>query len=216
MRNIIIIPARSGSKRLKNKNLLKLENKTLVERTIIFSQKVKDVDKIIVSSDHKDILKYQKKFQNITFIKRPQKLSSSKSLLIDTVKHLYKLSKKDFKNVLILQPTSPFRSISLINNKWKKFIKLKKKYKSIVSISKETISNKRKFFIKSGVLVQKKNEKNNSYEANGNFFMVNMEFLMKFKKFVKSGYSIGSIIHKNKYIIDIDTKKDYNLALRFK
>ena len=46
--------------------------------------------------------------------------------------------------------------------------------------------------------------------------MVNMEFLMKFKKFVKSGYSIGSIIHKNKYIIDIDTKKDYNLALRFK
>ena len=155
MRNIIIIPARSGSKRLKNKNLLKLENKTLVERTIIFSQKVKDVDKIIVSSDHEDILKYQKKFQNITFIKRPQKLSSSKSLLIDTVKHLYKLSKKDFKNVLILQPTSPFRSISLINNKWKKFIKLKK-YKSIVSISKETISNKRKFFIKSGVLVQKK------------------------------------------------------------
>ena len=69
MRNIIIIPARSGSKRLKNKNLLKLENKTLVERTIIFSQKVKDVDKIIVSSDHEDILKYQKKFQNITFIK---------------------------------------------------------------------------------------------------------------------------------------------------
>ena len=57
MRNIIIIPARSGSKRLKNKNLLKLENKTLVERTIIFSQKVKDVDKIIVSSDHEDILK---------------------------------------------------------------------------------------------------------------------------------------------------------------
>ena len=41
MSNIIIIPARSGSKRLKNKNLLKLENKTLVERTIIFSQKVK-------------------------------------------------------------------------------------------------------------------------------------------------------------------------------
>ena len=43
--------------------------------------------------------------------------------------------------------------------------------------------------------------------------MVNMEFLMKFKKFVKSGYSIGSIIHKNKYIIDIDTKKGLQLSI---
>ena len=148
MRNIIIIPARSGSKRLKNKNLLKLENKTLVERTIIFSQKVKDVDKIIVSSDHEDILKYQKKFKNITFIKRPQKLSSSKSLLIDTVKHLYKLSKKDFKNVLILQPTSPFRSISLINNKWKKFIKLKKNINLLCLFLKKLYQIRENFLLK--------------------------------------------------------------------
>ena len=148
MRNIIIIPARSGSKRLKNKNLLKLENKTLVERTIIFSQKVKDVDKIIVSSDHEDILKYQKKFQNITFIKRPQKLSSSKSLLIDTVKHLFKLSKKDFKNVLILQPTSPFRSISLINNKWKKFIKLKKNINLLCLFLKKLYQIRENFLLK--------------------------------------------------------------------
>ena len=53
MKNIIIIPARKGSQRLKNKNLLKIKNKTLVEKTIDFSIKIKKVDKIIVSSDNK-------------------------------------------------------------------------------------------------------------------------------------------------------------------
>ena len=43
MTNIIIIPARSGSKRLKNKNLLKLNNLTLVEKTIMFAKKIKTI-----------------------------------------------------------------------------------------------------------------------------------------------------------------------------
>ena len=58
MKNIIIIPARKGSQRLKNKNLLKIKNKTLVEKTIDFSIKIKKVDKIIVSSDNKEILDF--------------------------------------------------------------------------------------------------------------------------------------------------------------
>ena len=60
MSNIIIIPARSGSKRLKNKNLLKLNNLSLVERAIIFSKKIKHIDKIIVSSNNIKILNYKK------------------------------------------------------------------------------------------------------------------------------------------------------------
>ena len=63
MSNIIIIPARSGSKRLKNKNLLKLNNLSLVERAIIFSKKIKHIDKIIVSSNNIKILNYKKKIQ---------------------------------------------------------------------------------------------------------------------------------------------------------
>ena len=47
----IIIPARQNSKRLKKKNLLKLNNQTLVERTISFSKKINFIKKIIISSD---------------------------------------------------------------------------------------------------------------------------------------------------------------------
>ena len=49
MMNVIIIPARAGSLRLKNKNMLKIKDQTLVEKTIIFSKKIKKIDKIIFS-----------------------------------------------------------------------------------------------------------------------------------------------------------------------
>ena len=216
MTNIVIIPARSGSKRLKNKNLLKLNNLTLVEKTIMFAKKIKNIDKIIVSSNNLKVLNYKKKYKNILFIKRPKSLATSKSLLIDTVFYLNNFFDKIFNNIIILQPTSPYRSIKFINNVWLNFISLTRICKSTVSVSKETLSNKRKFVIKKGYLFsKKKNKKESFYEANGNFFMVNMNFLMKFKCFVKSSFSRGSIILLNKHIIDIDTKDDYKLAKRY-
>ena len=214
--NVIIIPARAGSVRLKNKNILKINKLTLVERTLIFSKKIKNVDKIIVSSNDLKVLAYSKKFKNIHFIKRPKSLSTSKSLLIDTVNYLNKLFDKKFDNILILQPTSPYRSLNLINSNWIKFLNKRKKYKSSISISKGTNIKKRFFLIKKNYLIlNKKNNKTNKYQANGNFFMVNINFLKKFKKFVISHFTEGTVINNKKNMIDIDTKQDYILATKF-
>ena len=216
MINVIIIPARAGSARLKNKNILKINKQTLVERTLIFSKKIKNVDKIIVSSNDLKVLAYSKKFKNIYFIKRPKSLSTSKSLLIDTVNYLNKSFDKKFDNILILQPTSPYRSLNLINSNWIKFLKKRKKYKSSISISKGTNIKKRFFLIKKSYLIlSKKNNKSNKYQANGNFFMVNINFLKKFKKFVISHFTEGTVINNKKNMIDIDTKQDYILATKF-
>lgn len=216
MINVIIIPARAGSARLKNKNILKINKQTLVERTLIFSKKIKNVDKIIVSSNDLKVLAYSKKFKNIYFIKRPKSLSTSKSLLIDTVNYLNKSFDKKFDNILILQPTSPYRSLNLINSNWIKFLNKRKKYKSSISISKGTNIKKRFFLIKKSYLIlSKKNNKSNKYQANGNFFMVNINFLKKFKKFVISHFTEGTVINNKKNMIDIDTKQDYILATKF-
>lgn len=216
MINVIIIPARAGSVRLKNKNILKINKLTLVERTLIFSKKIKNVDKIIVSSNDLKVLAYSKKFKNIHFIKRPKSLSTSKSLLIDTVNYLNKLFDKKFDNILILQPTSPYRSLNLINSNWIKFLNKRKKYKSSISISKGTNIKKRFFLIKKNYLIlSKKNNETNKYQANGNFFMVNINFLKKFKKFVISHFTEGTVINNKKNMIDIDTKQDYILATKF-
>lgn len=217
MKNTIIIPARAGSKRLKNKNFLILNDKSLMERTITFSKKINNIDQIIVSSDSSEISNLKKKYKDILFLKRPKYLSTDKSLIINTIYYLYDIFNKKFQNLMILQPTSPYRSIKHINNEWFKFIHLKKKYKSCASVSKGKNVNKKKFNIKNNTLVlEEEKKKVISYEANGNFFMANMEFLKRYKKFIVSEKTIASVIKSKKNVIDIDTKKDYNLALKYK
>ena len=217
MKNTIIIPARAGSKRLIKKNFLIFNNKTLVERTIVFSKKIKNIDQIIVSSDSFEISHLKKKYKDILFLKRPKYLSTDKSLITSTIYYLYNLFDKSFKNIMILQPTSPYRSLNYINSQWSKFIDLKKRYKSCASVSRGKNIDKKKFKIKYNTLILQVKKKNiNLYEANGNFFMANMEFLKRYKRFIVSEKTIASVIKSKKNIIDIDTKKDYKLALKYK
>ena len=54
---LCIIPARSGSKRIKNKNLLKLSKKTLVELAYNVAKKSNVCDFIYVSTDKKKLQK---------------------------------------------------------------------------------------------------------------------------------------------------------------
>jgi len=217
MKNTIIIPARAGSKRLKNKNFLIFNDKSLMERTITFSKKINNIDQIIVSSDSSEISNLKKKYKDILFLKRPKHLSTDKSLIINTINYLYNIFDKKFKNLMILQPTSPYRSIKHINNEWSKFIHLKKKFKSCASVSKGKNADKKKFNIKNNTLILLEEKKKViSYEANGNFFMANMKFLKRYKKFIVSEKTIASVIKSKKNVIDIDTKKDYNLALKYK
>ena len=61
------------SKRLKNKNLLKLRNKTLIERTFDTARKSKYIDKIILSTESKKIIKTAKSFGLNTPRIRPKK-----------------------------------------------------------------------------------------------------------------------------------------------
>ena len=56
-----IIPARKGSKSIKNKNLLKINNKTLIEIAINSAKKSKFLSDIVVTSDNLKILNLAKK-----------------------------------------------------------------------------------------------------------------------------------------------------------
>ena len=62
---LAIIPARSGSKGLPNKNIKKLFNKPLIAWTLEEANKSKYIDKILVSSDSQKILDISKKYCNI-------------------------------------------------------------------------------------------------------------------------------------------------------
>ena len=61
MNILCTVCARSGSKGLKNKNLLKIKNKSLIDHALDQALKVKKIDKIVFSSDIKNI-KEKKKY----------------------------------------------------------------------------------------------------------------------------------------------------------
>ena len=112
MKLLTIVPARAGSKGIKNKNFINFLGKPLIEHSLGFAKKIKN-NKILISSDYKNIKRYEKKFQTISGYIRPKKLSKDNTLLNQTLNHAvnWVLKRNDiiFDYILILQPTSPIR-----------------------------------------------------------------------------------------------------------
>ena len=118
--------SKKNSKRIKNKNLLKLDNLDLVSHSIIHAQKTKKINFIGVTSDSEEILKIAKK-RGVIPIKRPKKLSSNYSKSENAIIHAYNFLLKKNKSKIdlsvFLQPTSPLRSENDITNAINMFIK---------------------------------------------------------------------------------------------
>ena len=64
--NIAIIPARSGSKRIKNKNIKKFHGKPIIAWSILEALKAKVFDKVIVSTDSEKIAKIARNYGAVT------------------------------------------------------------------------------------------------------------------------------------------------------
>lgn len=107
---IAIIPARAGSKGLKNKNIKIINKKPLIYWSIKSLKKSKYVDKIIVSTDSKKIKAIAQSFgADVPFL-RPKIISTDKAKTIDVIKHCLKFLKKkkeNFDYIVLLEPTSP-------------------------------------------------------------------------------------------------------------
>jgi CMP-N-acetylneuraminic acid synthetase len=131
---LAIIPARKNSKRIINKNLVKINKKQLVKFTIEAAKKSKKIQKIILTSDDDKILKIAKR-NKIVPLKRPKKICGDFSRTEEAIKHAYvnyvKKRTLSVKNIILLQPTSPLRNSKHINECINLFER--KKYNSIFS-----------------------------------------------------------------------------------
>jgi CMP-N-acetylneuraminic acid synthetase len=134
---LCIIPARAGSKGVKNKNIKLLGGKPLIYWTIKEALKIKEFSKVIVSTDSKKIQNISKKYGAECPFLRPKNISRDKSLTIDVIKHAVKYldakSFDKFENIVLLQPTSPFRKKIDIKNAIQKFLK-NKRASSLISV----------------------------------------------------------------------------------
>ena len=84
---IAIIPARSGSKSIKDKNIVNFKGKPLLAWSIEQCIKSKEIDEIYLSTDSKKYAKVAKKFGLKNVIFRPKAISTDKSTDFEFIKH---------------------------------------------------------------------------------------------------------------------------------
>lgn len=119
MRNIAIIPARSGSKGLKDKNIKLLNGKPLIEYSIVAAQESELFDEIMVSTDSEKYAEIARECgAKVPFLRSEgtsSDLAGSWDVVIEVLEN-YRKQGKVFDTVCLLQPTSPLRTASDIIN----------------------------------------------------------------------------------------------------
>lgn len=114
MKNIAIIPARGGSKRLPKKNIKLLDGVPLMAFSILFAKANRDIiDEIYVSTDDEDIKNIALKY-GAKVIDRPENISGDHEPTFSALKHVLQSIDADVENVFLLQPTNPIRPENLL------------------------------------------------------------------------------------------------------
>jgi CMP-N-acetylneuraminic acid synthetase len=108
--NLAIIPARGGSKRLKNKNKLQLSGKPLVLHTVEAALKSQYVTDVLVSSDSDEILDIACNDDKVSRHKRENFLATDTSTALELVDHIVNNSTKRYDFVTLMLPTCPLRT----------------------------------------------------------------------------------------------------------
>lgn len=114
-----VIPARSGSISVKDKNIKPLGGEPLMAHTILTGLKCKLIDKLIVSTDSQEYAKIAESFgADVPFI-RPEELATDTATTESVLKHALETieikTKRQVEIVVLLDPTSPFRTVEDIN-----------------------------------------------------------------------------------------------------
>lgn len=118
------IPARSGSQRVKNKNIRLLGNFPLIAYTIAQAKVAGCFSSVFVSTDCKETAKIAKIYGAEVPELRPKSYSTSTSPDIEWIQHLLKFLESETRlpdAFSLLRPTSPFRRPETINKAWEAF-----------------------------------------------------------------------------------------------
>lgn len=209
--------AKEISTRLKNKNLKKIDNKSLVEHSILCAKKIKNISKIFVSSDSKKILNIAKR-HNVNFIKRPSKLCKKSSNEIYSWQHAIKYLKKKkdlFDIFLSLPPTAPLRS----KNDIKRLISSFVRNRSDITITAtrtnrfpffNMIEVKKKGFVKLATKIKKKPNLNKFFEITTVGYISYPEYILRIQNYFSGKVCYVEIPRVRS--IDIDDKLDLDIA----
>lgn len=221
MKKIAIIPARSGSKGLKDKNIKLLNGKPLIAYTIEAAIKSNMFDEIMVSTDSELYANIAKEYGASVPFLRSNDLSSDTASSWDAVKEVldnYSSKGEHFDVVALLQPTSPLRTEEDIINGFNLFCE--KKANTVVGVSEVDHSplwsntlpedNSMESFIREDVLNLPRQKIDTYYRINGALYIVKTSHLLSTQN-IYAHKSYAYIMDKRKSV-DIDDEFDFQVA----
>jgi len=212
MKTIAIIPARGGSKRLPNKNILSLGGIPLIVHSILYAQKNKAIiDEIYVSTDDAAIKKNALDY-GAKVIDRPENLSGDFEPTVSALKHVLESLDYEVENVVVLQPTNPLRPENLLKETFE--IYQKQNGDSLFTVSRNhqklgKITNN-KFIPFNYEIGQRSQDLEPLYFENGLLYISKAKIIMEGKIISEATYPFEvNHIFAN---VDIDTQEDLEYA----
>lgn len=212
MKNIAIIPARGGSKRLPEKNILSLGGIPLIAHSILFAQKNNTVvSDIYVSTDDETIKEVALQY-GAKVINRPNSLSGDFEPTITAVQHILGNISCVIDNVILLQPTNPLRPENLLEEAFESYQESNCESLFTVTRNHQKLGKiiKNQFCPFNYTIGQRSQDLEPLYFENGLLYIVN-------SKLIREGEIISdnSVPYEVNHIfanVDIDTQEDLDYA----
>jgi CMP-N,N'-diacetyllegionaminic acid synthase len=221
--SLVVIPARSGSKRIPGKNLKLLGGKPLIDYSIETALQLFPKENICVTTDDLNVVERARKLGLAIPFERPAELAGDHAGMIDVMQHavhFYESKNRFYENVVLLQPTSPFRKKSHITDA----ISLFSLQVDLVASVFLTKSNPYYVLFEEnseGFLKKSKGEKFYAraqdvpavYELNGSVFVLNSNTLRNTRcTSVLEFPRVRKFVMEAFYSVDLDTELDWEFA----
>lgn len=216
---LALIPARGGSKGIKDKNIVFLAGKPLIAYSIEAAKYSKYIDDIIVTTDSEKIAEISKQYGASVPFMRPAELATDTSKTIDAVLHAIRTletMEKKYDVLVLLQPTQPLRTDADIDKAIEVYYKNKED--GLVSVSPvddsplliRTISNDGKLLnLLSQNSTCRRQDMPEYYKVNGCIYINKIEEINESTSF--NDNKIPFIMTKE-HSIDIDELSDLCIA----
>ncbi len=218
MKKIAIIPARSGSKGLPNKNILMLGDKPLMAHTIEVALKSKMFERVIVSTNSLEYKYIAEKFGAEVFM-RSEELSNDKASSFVVIEDVLKKIETPVDYFVLLQVTSPFRNENHIRESIEIFENGVSEYDFLISMQKsDKASSLIKPIYNSGTLEEYNidysnysRQKYDEYHPNGAIYIGKIKEYLEQKHFF--GKRSKAYFMNKEDSVDIDDSLDFEIAI---
>ncbi|RVT75893.1 acylneuraminate cytidylyltransferase family protein [Flavobacterium sufflavum] len=223
MNILAIIPARGGSKGIPGKNIKLLNGKPLLAYTSEIALQSKHLTEVIISTEDEQIIEVAKSMGiKVPFV-RPMALAQDNTPTIDVIIHALKWYENQnifFDAVCLLQVTSPFRTLELLDKAIEKFIE--KNADSLVSVQKVPheynphwtfeVNEGGNLKIATGEteIISRRQELPTTYHRDGSIYITKTKVLLKEHSLY--GKSTAFIESEPDFYVNIDTLQDWEKA----